>query len=51
MIQVCCHGVGSILYQQEKSESFEFSLPVSMETQSEDWDTPVQVAMTQLEEV
>nr|XP_040037749.1 DBF4-type zinc finger-containing protein 2 isoform X4 [Gasterosteus aculeatus aculeatus] len=28
--------------EEEKSESFEFSLPVSMETQSEDWDTPVQ---------
>ncbi|XP_037321922.2 DBF4-type zinc finger-containing protein 2 isoform X2 [Pungitius pungitius] len=42
VIQACCHGVGSIPYQQEKTHSFQFSLPVSMETQSEDWDTPVQ---------
>ncbi|KAK1876282.1 DBF4-type zinc finger-containing protein 2 [Dissostichus eleginoides] len=31
--QVCCHG---------SSDSFHFSLPVSMETQSEGWDLPVQ---------
>ncbi|XP_033996462.1 DBF4-type zinc finger-containing protein 2 [Trematomus bernacchii] len=33
VIQVCCHG---------SSDSFHFSLPVSMETQSEGWDLPVQ---------
>ncbi|XP_034088977.1 DBF4-type zinc finger-containing protein 2 [Gymnodraco acuticeps] len=32
VIQVCCHG---------SSDSFHFSLPVSMETQSEGWDLPV----------
>ncbi|XP_063733516.1 DBF4-type zinc finger-containing protein 2 [Eleginops maclovinus] len=33
VIQVCCHG---------SSDSFNFSLPVSIETQSEGWDLPVQ---------
>uniref|UniRef100_A0A1A7Y239 DBF4-type domain-containing protein n=1 Tax=Iconisemion striatum TaxID=60296 RepID=A0A1A7Y239_9TELE len=36
VIQACCH-------QQEETASLNFSFPVSMETQSEDWDSPVQV--------
>ncbi|TKS66697.1 Zinc finger-containing protein 2 [Collichthys lucidus] len=43
VIQACCYGVSSTTCQQEETESFHFSLPVSMETQSEDWDSPVQV--------
>ncbi|XP_072235378.1 DBF4-type zinc finger-containing protein 2 isoform X3 [Leuresthes tenuis] len=39
VIQVCCHGAGS---QQEETESFQLSLPVSSEKQTEDWDSPVQ---------
>ncbi|XP_074483287.1 DBF4-type zinc finger-containing protein 2 isoform X2 [Sebastes fasciatus] len=42
VIQGCCHGVTSTSCQQEETESFHFSLPVSMETQSDDWDSPVQ---------
>lgn len=38
VIQRCRHG-----FQQEESESFTFSLPVSIETQSDDWDSAVQV--------
>ncbi|TDG96010.1 hypothetical protein EPR50_G00235190 [Perca flavescens] len=38
VIQMCCHGD-----QQEEMDSFHFSLPVSMETQSDNWDAPVQV--------
>ncbi|XP_051797918.1 LOW QUALITY PROTEIN: DBF4-type zinc finger-containing protein 2 [Acanthochromis polyacanthus] len=42
VIQVFCHGVGSTPCQQEETESFHLSLPVSMETHSDDWDSPVQ---------
>ncbi|KAM8905164.1 DBF4-type zinc finger-containing protein 2 isoform 2-T3 [Spinachia spinachia] len=28
--------------EREKTESFQFSIPVSIETQSEDWETPLQ---------
>nr|XP_019963289.1 PREDICTED: DBF4-type zinc finger-containing protein 2 isoform X2 [Paralichthys olivaceus]XP_019963290.1 PREDICTED: DBF4-type zinc finger-containing protein 2 isoform X2 [Paralichthys olivaceus]XP_019963291.1 PREDICTED: DBF4-type zinc finger-containing protein 2 isoform X2 [Paralichthys olivaceus] len=45
VIQMCCHGITSTSCQQEETESFHFSLPVSMETQSDDWDSPVQVAL------
>ncbi|XP_017165306.1 DBF4-type zinc finger-containing protein 2 isoform X1 [Poecilia reticulata] len=41
VIQICCYSVTSAHHQQE-TESLHLSLPVSMETQSEDWDTPVQ---------
>ncbi|XP_060922966.1 DBF4-type zinc finger-containing protein 2 isoform X3 [Limanda limanda] len=44
VIQMCCHGITSTSDQQEETESFHFSLPVSMETQSDDWDSPVQVS-------
>ncbi|XP_075951142.1 DBF4-type zinc finger-containing protein 2 [Anarhichas minor] len=46
VIQVCCHGVSSAPFQQEETESFHFSLPVSIETQSDDWDSPVQRRQT-----
>uniref|UniRef100_A0A1A8FX17 DBF4-type domain-containing protein n=1 Tax=Nothobranchius korthausae TaxID=1143690 RepID=A0A1A8FX17_9TELE len=36
VIQTYCH-------QQEETENLDFSFPVPMETQSEDWDSPVQV--------
>ncbi|XP_073318864.1 DBF4-type zinc finger-containing protein 2 [Pagrus major] len=42
VIKMCCYGVTSTSCQQEETESFHFSLPVSMETQSDDWDSPVQ---------
>ncbi|XP_034460218.1 DBF4-type zinc finger-containing protein 2 isoform X2 [Hippoglossus hippoglossus] len=45
VIQMCCHGITSTSSQQEETESFHFSLPVSMETQSDDWDSPVQVSL------
>lgn len=43
VIQMCCHGVTSTSCQQDETDSFHFSLPVSMETQNDDWDSPVQV--------
>ncbi|XP_034722197.1 DBF4-type zinc finger-containing protein 2 isoform X2 [Etheostoma cragini] len=43
VIQMCCHGDTSPRCPQEETESFHLSLPVSMETQSKDWDSPVQV--------
>ncbi|XP_023149378.2 DBF4-type zinc finger-containing protein 2 [Amphiprion ocellaris] len=43
VIQVFCHGISSTPCQQEETESFHLSLPVSMETHSDDWDSPVQV--------
>lgn len=43
VIKMCCYGVTSTSCQQEETDSFHFSLPVSMETQSDDWDSPVQV--------
>ncbi|XP_054880343.1 LOW QUALITY PROTEIN: DBF4-type zinc finger-containing protein 2-like [Poeciliopsis prolifica] len=43
VIQMCCYSVTSPHHQQEETESLHFSLPVTMETQSEDWDKPVQV--------
>ncbi|KAM8722305.1 DBF4-type zinc finger-containing protein 2 isoform 2-T2 [Acanthopagrus schlegelii] len=42
VIKMCCYGVTSTSCQQEETDSFHFSLPVSMETQSDDWDSPVQ---------
>ncbi|XP_044043442.1 DBF4-type zinc finger-containing protein 2 isoform X2 [Siniperca chuatsi] len=45
VIQMCYYGVSSTPCQQEEAESFHFSLPVSMETQSDDWDSPVQVVL------
>ncbi|KAK5607504.1 hypothetical protein CRENBAI_019178 [Crenichthys baileyi] len=42
VIQMCCHSLSSPNHQQEEMESLHLSLPVTMETQSEDWDTPVQ---------
>ncbi|XP_029282986.1 DBF4-type zinc finger-containing protein 2 isoform X2 [Cottoperca gobio] len=35
VIQMCCHG-------DRSTDSFHLSLPVSVETQSDDWDSPVQ---------
>ncbi|XP_059184183.1 DBF4-type zinc finger-containing protein 2 [Centropristis striata] len=47
VIQMCCYGVSSATpWQQDETESFHFSLPVSMETQSDDWDSPVQQRQT-----
>ncbi|XP_018528442.1 DBF4-type zinc finger-containing protein 2 isoform X2 [Lates calcarifer] len=45
VIQMCCYGVTSASCRQDDTESFHFSLPVSMETQSDDWDSPVQVVL------
>ncbi|XP_029986448.1 DBF4-type zinc finger-containing protein 2 [Sphaeramia orbicularis] len=45
VIQTCCHGVTSTSCQQEETDSFHFSLPVSMETHNDDWDSPVQVVL------
>lgn len=42
VIQRCCYGAISC---QDDTDSFQLSLPVSMETQSEDWDSPVQVVL------
>ncbi|XP_040888011.1 DBF4-type zinc finger-containing protein 2 isoform X2 [Toxotes jaculatrix] len=47
VIQMCCHGVTSNPCQQEDADSYHFSLPVSMGTQSNDWDSPVQVVLQQ----
>ncbi|GLD68002.1 DBF4-type zinc finger-containing protein 2 isoform X1 [Lates japonicus] len=47
VIQMCCYGVTSASCRQDDTESFHFSLPVSMETQSDDWDSPVQVVLQQ----
>ncbi|MEQ2209439.1 hypothetical protein XENOCAPTIV_030139, partial [Xenoophorus captivus] len=47
VIQMCCHSLSSPNDQQEEVESLHLSLPITMETQSEDWDTPVQVCMEQ----
>ncbi|XP_017296416.1 DBF4-type zinc finger-containing protein 2 isoform X2 [Kryptolebias marmoratus] len=43
VIQMCCHSASSARHQQEETESLHLSLPASIETQSEDWDSPVQV--------
>ncbi|XP_034035831.1 DBF4-type zinc finger-containing protein 2 [Thalassophryne amazonica] len=43
VIQRYCHGRTSTTCQEEETESFQFSLPVSLETQSDDWDSPVQM--------
>ncbi|KAG7232487.1 hypothetical protein INR49_008781 [Caranx melampygus] len=45
VIQMCCYGVPATSCQQEDTESFHFSLPVTMETQSDEWDSPVQVVL------
>ncbi|XP_008298596.1 DBF4-type zinc finger-containing protein 2 [Stegastes partitus] len=45
VIQVYCHGVSSTPCQQEDTESFHVSLPTSMETHSDDWDSPLQVVL------
>ncbi|XP_038595525.1 DBF4-type zinc finger-containing protein 2-like [Micropterus salmoides] len=45
VIQMCCYGVSSTSCHQRETERFHFSLPVSMETQSDDWDSPVQVVL------
>lgn len=42
MIQKCCHGITSC---QDENDSFRLSLPISMETESEEWDSPVQVCV------
>ncbi|XP_068165064.1 DBF4-type zinc finger-containing protein 2 isoform X2 [Antennarius striatus] len=47
VIQMCCHGDTPSPCQQEGSESSHFSIPVSMETQSDDWDSPVQGVLRQ----
>ncbi|KAM3584976.1 uncharacterized protein V6R79_004347 [Siganus canaliculatus] len=41
VVQRCCHGAAS--RRQDDTDSVRFSLHVSMETQSDDWDSPVQV--------
>ncbi|XP_056226352.1 DBF4-type zinc finger-containing protein 2 isoform X2 [Seriola aureovittata] len=51
VIQMFCYGVTSTPCQQEETESFHFSLPVTVETQSDDWDSPVQVPVRQMEEI
>lgn len=43
VIQRYCHGIRSTSCQQEESERFHFSFPLSMETQTNDWDSDVQV--------
>lgn len=43
MIQKCCHGVSSTSCDEEK---IFFSLPVSMDTQSDDSDSIVQVSQS-----
>lgn len=40
---MCCYGISG------ETDSLHFSLPISMETKSEDWDSPVQVAVGQLQ--
>ncbi|XP_067439807.1 DBF4-type zinc finger-containing protein 2 [Thunnus thynnus] len=45
VIQVCCYGVSSTPCQQEETESFHISPPLSLGTQSDDWDSPVQVVL------
>ncbi|XP_047210823.1 DBF4-type zinc finger-containing protein 2 isoform X1 [Girardinichthys multiradiatus] len=47
VIQMCCHSLSSPNHQQEEVESLHLSLPITMETQSEDWDTPVQQGIFQ----
>nr|XP_046238790.1 DBF4-type zinc finger-containing protein 2 isoform X2 [Scatophagus argus] len=47
VIQMCCYGINSTTCQQGETESVHFSLPVSMETQSDDWDSHVQVVLQQ----
>ncbi|KAL7369923.1 hypothetical protein ABVT39_013381 [Epinephelus coioides] len=46
VIQRCCHGFSSTPCQQEETDSFHFSLPASMETQSDNWDSPAQRGQT-----
>lgn len=46
VIQRCCHGFSSPPCQQEETDSFHFSLPASMETQSDNWDSPAQRGQT-----
>lgn len=43
VIQKCCHGVSSTACDEEK---FFFSLPVSMDTQSDDSASVVQVSQS-----
>uniref|UniRef100_UPI003AABBECA DBF4-type zinc finger-containing protein 2 n=1 Tax=Centroberyx gerrardi TaxID=166262 RepID=UPI003AABBECA len=45
VIQTRCYGLSSAPCQQGETESFHFSLPDSLETDSDDWDTPVQVVL------
>ncbi|XP_041834694.1 DBF4-type zinc finger-containing protein 2 [Melanotaenia boesemani] len=47
VIQIYCHGTSFTPHHQEEVDSLHFSLPVSIETQSEDWDSPVQVVFQQ----
>ncbi|KAM6958000.1 uncharacterized protein LKV04_022138 [Tautogolabrus adspersus] len=47
VIQMCCYDVSSTPCQREETESFHFSIPVSTETQSDDWDSPLQVSQTE----
>ncbi|KAM7365881.1 hypothetical protein PAMP_016774 [Pampus punctatissimus] len=47
VIQMCCYGVSSTPCQQGETESFHFSCPLSLETQSDDWDSHVQVVLQQ----
>ncbi|CAJ1087417.1 DBF4-type zinc finger-containing protein 2 isoform X4 [Xyrichtys novacula] len=47
VIQMCCYGVTSTPRQQEEAESFHLSIPLSAETQSDDWDSPVQRGLTE----
>ncbi|KAM9835837.1 DBF4-type zinc finger-containing protein 2 [Aulostomus maculatus] len=46
VIQVCCYGIGSARCQEEETGSFHFSLPISLETASENWDSTVQASRT-----
>ncbi|XP_029369908.1 DBF4-type zinc finger-containing protein 2 isoform X2 [Echeneis naucrates] len=45
VIQMCCYSI--IPCEHEETESFHFSLPVTMETQSDDWDSPVRQMVLQ----
>ncbi|XP_071384189.1 DBF4-type zinc finger-containing protein 2 [Centroberyx affinis] len=49
VIQTRCYGLISAPCQQGEMESFHFSLPDSLETDSDDWDSPVQVTVIQTE--
>ncbi|KAF3688247.1 DBF4-type zinc finger-containing protein 2 [Channa argus] len=43
VILMRCYGISSTLHPQEETESLQISLPLSVEKQSDDWDSPVQV--------